>query len=54
MKREITPLVEAARARGCRFVLGHEMLREQMPLYLQFFGLPAAPDGSGCGAGEPV
>jgi shikimate dehydrogenase len=54
MKREITPLVEAARARGCRFVLGHEMLREQMPLYLQFFGLPAVPGGTGHGVGVPV
>jgi shikimate dehydrogenase len=54
MKREVTPLVEAARARGCRVVLGHEMLREQMPLYLEFFGLPAGPVGSGQGAGGPV
>ena len=42
MKREITPMLEAARARGCRIVLGREMLREQMPLYLDFFGLTAA------------
>jgi shikimate dehydrogenase len=42
MKREITPLLDAARARGCRIVLGREMLLEQMPLYLEFFGLPAA------------
>jgi shikimate dehydrogenase len=41
MKREITPLVAAARAKGCRTVLGREMLREQMPLYLDFFGLPS-------------
>ncbi len=39
MKREITPMLEAARARGCRIVLGREMLLEQMPLYLDFFGL---------------
>jgi shikimate dehydrogenase len=39
MKREITPMLAAARARGCRIVLGREMLQEQMPLYLQFFGL---------------
>jgi len=45
MKREITPLLDAARARGCRIVLGREMLEEQMPLYLDFFGLsPAAAD----------
>jgi shikimate dehydrogenase len=42
MKREVTPLVAAARERGCRVVLGREMLQEQMPLYLDFFGLPAA------------
>ena len=47
MKREITGLLEAARALGCRTVLGREMLQEQMPLYLQFFGLGpvAAPPG---------
>ena len=39
MKREITPLLAAARARGCRTVLGREMLLAQMPLYLEFFGL---------------
>jgi shikimate dehydrogenase len=43
MKREITPLIAAARATGCRTVLGKEMLREQMPLYLEFLGLPAVP-----------
>lgn len=40
MKHEITPLLAAARARGCRVVLGYEMLQEQVPLYLEFFGLP--------------
>jgi shikimate dehydrogenase len=45
MKREITPMLEAAQARGCRIVLGREMLQEQMPLYLEFFGLaPGAAD----------
>jgi shikimate dehydrogenase len=43
MKREITPMLAAARQRGCRIVLGREMLQEQMPLYLEFFGLPPAP-----------
>jgi shikimate dehydrogenase len=42
MKRDITPLVAAARAVGCRTVLGREMLKEQMPLYLEFLGLPPA------------
>lgn len=45
MKREITPMLEAARARGCRIVLGKEMLQEQMPLYLDFFGLAPATTG---------
>ena len=40
MKQEITPLLAAARARGCRTVTGREMLQEQLPLYLEFFGLP--------------
>jgi shikimate dehydrogenase len=53
MKREITPMLEAARSRGCRIVLGREMLQEQMPLYLDFFGLsPAAPDAA-APAGAP-
>ncbi len=39
MKRDTTPLLEAARATGCRVVQGREMLQEQMPLYLRFFGL---------------
>lgn len=47
MKRETTPLLEAARARGCRTVLGREMLQEQMPLYLDFFGLKPAPPTAG-------
>jgi shikimate dehydrogenase len=53
MKREITPLLEAARARGCRTVLGREMLQEQMPLYLRFFGLPSVPADPGNGVGGP-
>ena len=43
MKQDVTPLVAAARARGCRTVLGKEMLHEQMPLYLEFLGLPPLP-----------
>ncbi len=39
MKREVTPMLAAALARGCRIVRGLEMLREQLPLYLEFFGL---------------
>jgi shikimate dehydrogenase len=42
MKREITPMLAAAQARGCRMVLGREMLQEQLALYLDFFGLTPA------------
>jgi shikimate dehydrogenase len=38
MKQEITPLLRAARARGCRTQVGTDMLFEQIPLYLEFFG----------------
>lgn len=42
MKRDITPMLAAAQACGCRIVLGREMLREQLALYLDFFGLTPA------------
>jgi shikimate dehydrogenase len=38
MKAEMTPLLEAARAKGCRFVVGTDMLFEMIPAYLEFFG----------------
>jgi len=38
MKQEVTPLLRAARERGCRTQVGTEMLFEQIPLYLDFFG----------------
>ena len=41
MKQEITPLLRAARARGCRTQVGTDMLFEQIPLYLEFFGFGA-------------
>jgi len=45
MKQEITPFLRAARAKGCGIQVGTDMLFEQMPAYLEFFGLPAAtPD----------
>ena len=41
----MTPLLEAARARGCRYVVGTDMLFEQIPSYLEFFGFgTATPD----------
>jgi shikimate 5-dehydrogenase len=36
--RGATPLVRAATARGCRCLLGTDMLFEQIPAYLEFFG----------------
>jgi shikimate dehydrogenase len=38
MKQEVTPLLRAAREKGCRTQIGTEMLFEQIPLYLDFFG----------------
>jgi shikimate dehydrogenase len=40
MKAEMTPFLQAARSRGCRYVVGLDMLFEQIPAYLEFFGLP--------------
>lgn len=41
MAREMTPLLQAARACGCRYQVGEDMLFEQIPAYLEFFGLPS-------------
>jgi shikimate dehydrogenase len=40
MKTEMTPLLTAARARGCRVQVGTDMLFEMIPAYLEFFGFP--------------
>ncbi len=40
MKRETTPLLAAAQALGCQVQVGTDMLYEQIPAYLEFFGLP--------------
>ena len=40
MAQEITPFLAAARARGCQVQVGTDMLFEQIPAYLEFFGLP--------------
>lgn len=37
-----TPFLAAARARGCRTQAGIDMVFEQIPAQLEFFGLPAA------------
>jgi shikimate dehydrogenase len=38
MKQEITPFLAGARARGCEIQVGTDMLFEQIPAYLEFFG----------------
>ena len=38
MKAEMTPFLAAAAARGCRYQVGTDMLFEQIPAYLEFFG----------------
>jgi shikimate dehydrogenase len=40
LSKEITPLLRAARERGCPIQIGTDMLFEQIPAYLEFFGLP--------------
>jgi shikimate dehydrogenase len=42
MKQETTPFLAAAIARGCRTQIGIDMLFEQIPAYLEFFGFQAA------------
>jgi shikimate dehydrogenase len=42
LARAETPLVVAARARDCAVQLGADMLYEQIPAYLAFFGYPGA------------
>ena len=45
MKKEMTPLLEVARERGCGYVIGTAMLFEMIPAYLEFFGFgTATPD----------
>ena len=45
MKQEITPMLQAARDRGCRYQVGTDMLFEMIPAYLEFFGFgTATPD----------
>ena len=40
MKSEMTAFLKAVQARGCRFQVGSDMLFEQIPAYLEFFGFP--------------
>lgn len=40
MRQAMTAFLQAAQARGCRFQIGTDMLFEQIPAYLGFFGFP--------------
>jgi shikimate dehydrogenase len=40
MRAETTAFLAAAQARGCRTQVGTDMLYEQIPAYLEYFGLP--------------
>ncbi len=40
MKTDMTAFLAAAKARGCAVQIGSDMLFEQIPAYLEFFGLP--------------
>jgi len=40
MKTEMTAFLQAAKNRGCRVQVGSDMLFEQIPAYLEYFGLP--------------
>jgi shikimate dehydrogenase len=42
MKNEVTPLLRAARAKGCEIQVGSDMLFEMIPAYLEFFGFGTA------------
>jgi shikimate dehydrogenase len=45
MKQAITPFLAAAQKRGCQTQVGTDMLFEQIPAYLEFFGFPSTtPD----------
>ncbi len=41
MRTEMTAFLSAAQARGCPVQIGSDMLFEQIPAYLEFFGLPS-------------
>jgi shikimate dehydrogenase len=45
MKQEVTPFLKAAMDKGCAVQVGKDMLFEQIPAYLEFFGFgTATPD----------
>jgi shikimate dehydrogenase len=40
MKQEMTPFLKQVAAKGCKVQVGTDMLFEQIPAYLEFFGFP--------------
>jgi shikimate dehydrogenase len=40
MRQEMTAFLTAVQARGCRYQVGSDMLFEQIPAYLEYFGYP--------------
>ena len=45
MKSEYTPLLRAAKEKGCAVQVGTDMLFEMIPAYLEFFGFgTSTPD----------
>jgi shikimate dehydrogenase len=40
MRTEMTAFLSAAQARGCPVQVGSDMLFEQIPAYLEYFGYP--------------
>ena len=40
MRTRMTAFLAAAAARGCRVQVGSDMLYEQIPAYVEFFGYP--------------
>ncbi|HWD58004.1 MAG TPA: shikimate dehydrogenase [Stellaceae bacterium] len=45
LKAEMTPVLEIAARRGCRYQIGTDMLFEQIPAYLEFFGYGTTTPG---------
>ncbi len=41
MREEFTPLLRAAKAKGCQVQVGTDMLFEMIPAYIEFFGFGA-------------
>ena len=41
LRTDMTALLLAAQQRGCQVQVGSDMLFEQIPAYLEFFGLPS-------------